>query len=291
MLSSLGGPTLGSALHGIDRLAIDGLGRCLTISFPLVKITAMGSSIPTLLHIPAATRTEAAYVQDYIESEDIVFPSGEAPKMRYEFESKMRSTDGSAFKCLELGKALDDCDSLALNAIGSPAVCSAIDCSMLGSVLDSLMLSSMLSSALDGHGGLTLSSAHDDFGGSQLRSAFDGLDCSAVGSPLSAALDGLGGSALGSALHGFGFGFGSALEHASEAFPVTTCHVHRRSMAVAAGRSAQRLRALAARRLARRLTTRRSIARRSAPRSTAHGSAPRSVALAALCSARRPSAQ
>jgi hypothetical protein len=25
-----------------------------------------------------------------------VFPSGEAPEMRYEFESKMRSTDGSA---------------------------------------------------------------------------------------------------------------------------------------------------------------------------------------------------
>jgi len=91
-IDGLGGSTLGSALGGIDRLAINGLG---------------------------AMRTEAACVQDYSESEDIVFPSGEAPKRRYEFKSKMRSTDGSAFKCLQLGKALDDYDSLVLNGIGS----------------------------------------------------------------------------------------------------------------------------------------------------------------------------
>ena len=55
----------------------------------LVEIsTAMGSSIPTSVHSPAAMRAEAVlmpvYGQDYIKPKDVVFPrGGEVPKKEY----------------------------------------------------------------------------------------------------------------------------------------------------------------------------------------------------------------
>jgi hypothetical protein len=83
------------------------------------------------------------------------------------------------------------------------------------------------SSALDGCSSSLPGTAKNWF---RLCTALDGSGSSAlvplssglvgpVGLPLSAVFDGLGGSALGSALNGFGFGFGSALEHVFRSFP------------------------------------------------------------------------
>jgi hypothetical protein len=92
VIDGLGGSTLGLALDGIDRLAIDCLG---------------------------AMRTEASNVQDYSESEDIVFPSGEAPKIRYEFKSKMRSTDGSAAYVQDYIESEGAADTLGFSSGGT----------------------------------------------------------------------------------------------------------------------------------------------------------------------------
>ena len=90
-------PTISSDASILMRMSFECVKCCfgtgartllLLAKMSLVEIsTAMGSSIPTSVHSPAAMRAEAVlmpvYGQDYIKSKDVVFPRGEVPKKEY----------------------------------------------------------------------------------------------------------------------------------------------------------------------------------------------------------------
>ena len=90
-------PTISSDASILMRMSFECVKCCfgtgartllLLAKMSLVEIsTAMGSSIPTSVHSPAAMRAEAVlmpvYGQDYIKPKDVVFPRGEVPKKEY----------------------------------------------------------------------------------------------------------------------------------------------------------------------------------------------------------------